>query len=56
MVLHTGETATNASQQVETPDDGHSKLDVCLLMLYGHILFTSTSFTYAMSMLSPSIS
>lgn len=23
------------------------KMDVCLLMLYGHILFTSTSYTYA---------
>lgn len=23
-------------------------LDVCLLMLYGHILFTSTSYTYAL--------
>jgi general transcription factor 3C polypeptide 3 (transcription factor C subunit 4) len=26
------------------------KLDVCLLMLYGHILFTSTSYTYALGM------
>lgn len=24
-------------------------MDVCLLMLYGHILFTSTSYTYAIS-------
>ena len=23
-------------------------LDICLLMLYGHILFTSTSYTYAL--------
>lgn len=22
-------------------------MDICLLMLYGHILFTSTSYTYA---------
>jgi general transcription factor 3C polypeptide 3 (transcription factor C subunit 4) len=26
------------------------RLDVCLLMLYGHILFTSTSYTYALGM------
>lgn len=24
------------------------KLDICLLMLYGHILFTSTSYTFAL--------
>lgn len=24
-------------------------LDVCLLMLYGHVLFTSTSYTFALS-------
>ncbi len=26
-----------------------TQLDVCLLMLYGHILFTSTSYTFALS-------
>ena len=26
------------------------EFDVCLLMLYGHILFSSTSYTYALSM------
>lgn len=26
---------------------GNYSMDVCLLMLYGHILFTSTSYTYA---------
>jgi general transcription factor 3C polypeptide 3 (transcription factor C subunit 4) len=25
-------------------------LDACVLMLYGHILFTSTSYTYALGM------
>lgn len=25
-------------------------MDICLLMLYGHILFTSTSYTYAIGM------
>lgn len=27
----------------------NANLDICLLMLYGHILFTSTSYTYALS-------
>lgn len=27
--------------------DTAATMDVCLLMLYGHILFTSTSYTYA---------
>lgn len=35
-----------ATGQVET-----KQLDVCLLMLYGHILFTSTSYTFALSKL-----
>lgn len=46
-------------RQIKALDAGHEEggqtdmnLDVCLLMLYGHILFTSTSYTYA---LSPSI-
>ena len=25
-------------------------IDICLLMLYGHILFTSTSYSYALGM------
>lgn len=42
------------SEKFEEHDAGEvtsSKLDmdVCLLMLYGHILFTSTSYTYAIS-------
>jgi general transcription factor 3C polypeptide 3 (transcription factor C subunit 4) len=28
------------------------EFDVCLLMLYGHILFSSTSYTYALSELN----
>lgn len=38
-------------EQRETPEGGGDPsqgLDVCLLMLYGHILFTSTSYTYAL--------
>ena len=31
-------------------DVSSTQLDVCLLMLYGHILFTSTSYTYALGM------
>lgn len=31
-------------------DTSSTQLDVCLLMLYGHILFTSTSYTYALGM------
>lgn len=31
-------------------DASTTQLDVCLLMLYGHILFTSTSYTYALGM------
>lgn len=39
----------------EVADNGHIattdlNVDVCLLMLYGHILFTSTSYTYAIGM------
>lgn len=29
------------------------RIDICLLMLYGHILFTSTSYTYALSKSTP---
>jgi general transcription factor 3C polypeptide 3 (transcription factor C subunit 4) len=32
--------------------EADSRLDVCLLMLYGHILFTSSSYTFALSRLS----
>ena len=31
-----------------------SELDICLLMLYGHILFTSTSYTFALGKCSQS--
>ncbi|KAF4120247.1 hypothetical protein GMORB2_3048 [Geosmithia morbida] len=34
--------------QVNTVNPADVDLDVCLLMLYGHILFTSTSYTYAL--------
>jgi general transcription factor 3C polypeptide 3 (transcription factor C subunit 4) len=34
---------TNSSTDASEP-----MLDACLLMLYGHILFTSTSYTYAL--------
>ncbi|KAK3997714.1 transcription factor tau subunit sfc4 [Cladorrhinum sp. PSN332] len=34
------------SEDPDTPDIG---LDVCLLTIYGHILFTTTSYTYALS-------
>lgn len=33
-----------------TPETDGVALDVCLLMLYGHILSTSTSYTYALGM------
>lgn len=35
--------------QVNSTTHKDVNLDVCLLMLYGHILFTSTSYTYALS-------
>lgn len=35
---------TNSSTDITT----QPVLDACLLMLYGHILFTSTSYTYAL--------
>jgi general transcription factor 3C polypeptide 3 (transcription factor C subunit 4) len=35
-------------------DVEQKRLDTCLLMLYGHILFTSTSYTYALSKTPPS--
>lgn len=28
---------------------GNTDLDVCLLTIYGHIMFTTTSYTYALS-------
>ena len=50
MVLQTTDAIRGTKQDGTEPSEGESKLDVCLLMLYGHILFTSTSFTFAMSM------
>lgn len=51
-------------RQIKAMDDAHTEsvakaaagegtevaLDACVLMLYGHILFTSTSYTYALGM------
>lgn len=37
---------------VNNVGSGEVDLDVCLLMLYGHILFTSTSYTYALGKFS----
>lgn len=44
-VLGEGER-TEALNAVSASD---VEFDVCLLMLYGHILFSSTSYTYALS-------
>ena len=38
---------SNAGGNGTPPVTDDVRLDVCLLMLYGHILFTSTSYTYA---------
>ena len=40
-----------AEDQANTINISNTQLDVCLLMLYGHILFTSTSYTYALGKL-----
>ena len=47
------QTATRGEADLAADHAGGSlviepQLDVCLLMLYGHILFTSTSYTYAL--------
>ncbi|GAB1320430.1 transcription factor TFIIIC subunit tfc4 [Madurella fahalii] len=38
-----------AAAAAEEEDDDAIALDVCLLTIYGHILFTTTSYTYALS-------
>ncbi|CAI6097131.1 unnamed protein product [Clonostachys chloroleuca] len=46
---HLGGTgAQNGNESVNVADPVDVNLDVCLLMLYGHILFTSTSYTFAL--------
>ncbi|KAJ9154733.1 Transcription factor tau subunit sfc4 [Pleurostoma richardsiae] len=44
-LLHRGQGDTVAQGDKDGPK--YDALDVCLLMLYGHILFSSTSYTYA---------
>lgn len=41
--------ARNSHGDGTAVDQTDENLDICLLMLYGHILFTSTSYTYALS-------
>lgn len=46
-------TATSTSRSAgsggDGGGDGGADLDVCLLTIYGHIMFTTTSYTYALS-------
>lgn len=44
---------TDDAEVLNTVNSSDVDLDVCLLMLYGHILFTSTSYTYALGTLYP---
>ena len=53
---------TDARSEEEGTEEGvveasgktsESGLDICLLMLYGHILFTSTSYTFALGRWQP---
>lgn len=50
---HFATTQTDRSNEVVVGDRTGTaeakQLDICLLMLYGHILFTSTSYTFALS-------
>ncbi|KAH8880755.1 TPR-like protein [Thozetella sp. PMI_491] len=50
---HTGVVVTSADTEVSEAQrkakTGKIGLDVCLLTIYGHILFTTTSYTYALS-------
>lgn len=54
-VIDTAHSAEKEQPQHELAGDEaertqpETRLDVCLLMLYGHILFTSTSYTFALS-------
>jgi len=61
----TGPTQKYILRQIRAVDSAHLRengavtkddpqLDVCILMLYGHILFTSSSYTFALSELHPS--
>lgn len=38
--------------ETERAESAGVGIDICLLMLYGHILFTSTSYSYALGMFS----
>lgn len=41
----------NYTAKVSSGEEANEQdLDACVLMLYGHILFTSTSYTYALGM------
>ncbi|KAF4456911.1 hypothetical protein F53441_1035, partial [Fusarium austroafricanum] len=42
------EPYTVNERSLETQENRELTLDACVLMLYGHILFTSTSYTYAL--------
>jgi general transcription factor 3C polypeptide 3 (transcription factor C subunit 4) len=42
------EAYTGDETNSERRENGETVLDACVLMLYGHILFTSTSYTYAL--------
>ncbi|KAH6890293.1 hypothetical protein B0T10DRAFT_485479 [Thelonectria olida] len=42
------EAAQARRETTSSTDTSEPMLDACLLMLYGHILFTSTSYTYAL--------
>ncbi|KAK4239766.1 hypothetical protein C8A03DRAFT_13844 [Achaetomium macrosporum] len=46
IVMRKENTMTTRSDKADDPDIG---LDVALLTIYGHILFTTTSYTYALS-------
>lgn len=45
--------ALDATHHMDTQprETGIVGIDICLLMLYGHILFTSTSYSYALGMI-----
>jgi hypothetical protein len=43
---------TGYGSALNTASASDVDLDVCILMLYGHILFSSTSYTYALGQLS----
>jgi general transcription factor 3C polypeptide 3 (transcription factor C subunit 4) len=51
-----GEHTKSSTHEDASGSTATRKLDVCLLMLYGHILFTSTSYTFAISMFESIVS